>query len=265
MADVFISYKREDRPRVEALNALLLDLELTAWFDAGIEVGAAWEKRIVEEAEAAAAMIVCWSFAATASPWVKREAEIGLRRGVLVPVMLQWCAPVAPFDSIQAADLTRWEGAPDDPELQRVLARIEQLTAKKDIARNARRRGGGQNEELVSLLRSLLVQRARSGEPPFTYREIEAKLREAAAEDHLDMGEFDQHSLWGSLDAIAEQNRSRREPPLGALVVGKNNGLPGRGYFQKNAFLVGGHDDLERAVYDRHLERARAYSWPQDP
>lgn len=265
MADVFISYKREDRPRVEALNALLLDLELTAWFDAGIEVGATWEARIMEEAEAASAMVVCWSFAATASPWVKREAEVGLRRGVLVPVMLQWCAPLPPFDAIQAADLTKWDGAPDDPELQRVLQRIEQLTAKKDIARNARRRGGGQNEELVALLRHLLVQRARAGAATFTYREIETSLREAAALERLDMRDFDQHSLWGALDAIAEQNRSRREPPLGALVVGKNNGLPGRGYFQKHVFLAGGHDDLERAVHERHLERVRASAWPQDP
>jgi hypothetical protein len=265
MADVFISYKREDRARVEALTELLIDLELSVWFDAGIEVGAAWEARIMEEAEAASAMIVCWSFAATASPWVKREADVGLRRGVLVPVMLQWCAPVAPFDAIQAADLTKWDGAPDDPNLQRVLARVEQLTAKKDLARNARRRGGGQNEELVALLRHLLVQRARTGGAPFAYREIEALLREAAVAERLDMHDFDQHSLWGALDAIAEQNRSRREPPLGALVVGKNNGLPGRGYFQKHVFLAGGHDELERAVHDRHLERVRASSWPQDP
>lgn len=265
MADVFISYKREDRPKVETLSALLIDLELTVWFDAGIEVGAAWEARIVDEAEAAAAMLVCWTFAAAASPWVKREAEIGLRRGVLVPAMLQWCVPPAPFDAVQAADLTKWDGTPDDAELQRVLAKLEQLTAKKDLARNARRRGGGQNEDLVALLRHLLVRRARAHQAPFVYREIEALLRETAAAERLDLGDFDQHSLWGALDSIAEQNRSRREPPLGALVVGKNNGLPGRGYFQKHVFLAGGHDDLERAVHARHLERVRAFDWPQDP
>ena len=233
MADVFISYKREDRPRVEALNALLIDLELTAWFDAGIEVGAAWEARIMEEAEAAAAMIVCWTFAATASPWVRREAEIGLRRGVLVPIMLQWCVPTPPFDGVQAADFTQWGGAPDHHEMQRLLTRLEQLTGRKNLARNARLRAGGQHEEMVALLRHLLVQRARTGAPPFTYREAEQSLRLAAEEEGLRLGEFDQHSLWGALDAIADQNRKRREPPLGALVVGQNNGLPGRGYFQK--------------------------------
>jgi hypothetical protein len=43
----------------------------------------------------------------------------------------------------------------------------------------------------------------------------------------LQIGEFDQHSLWGALDAIAEQCRRRREPPLDVLVVSKDTGRPG--------------------------------------
>ncbi len=179
--------------------------------------------------------------------------------------MLQWCAPPAPFNHLQAADLTAWTGAPDHYELQRVLVRLEQLTEKKHLARSARLRAGGQHEAMVALLRAMLVQRARSGADPFTYREAETELRAAAGREGLKLGEFDQHTLWGALDSIAEQNRRRREPPLGALVVGQNNGLPGRGYFQKHVFLAGGHDDLERAVFQRHLERVRASDWPQDP
>lgn len=265
MSDVFISYKREDRPRVEVLNALLCDLDLEPWFDAGIEVGAAWEETVLREAEAAQAMIVCWTFAAVSSHWVKREAEIGLKRGVLVPVMLQPCALVAPFDTLQAADLTDWDGAPDAPAVQKVLSKLEDFTGRKNLARNARLRAGGQHEELVALLRKLLVARARSGDAPFTYLEAERKLRDAAAVEGLRIGEFDQHSLWGALDSIAEQNRKRREPPLGALVVGQNNGLPGRGYFQKHVFLMGVHDELERMVFERHLARVRTWKWLQDP
>ena len=40
MSDVFISYKREDKARVETLYALLLDLDVPVWFDTGIEVEA---------------------------------------------------------------------------------------------------------------------------------------------------------------------------------------------------------------------------------
>ena len=264
MSDVFISYKREDMARVETLTALLTDLGLSVWFDAGIEVGADWERRIYDEIDKSKAMIVCWSFAALSSHWVVREAQIGFDRNILVPVMIQPCALIAPFDTLQAADLTSWDGAPDHVELQKALGRLGQLLGKENLARNARLRAGGQKEALVEMLRSMLIERALSGGPPFTYTQAEAALREAAAAQDLRIGEFDQHSLWGALDAIAEQNRRRREPPLGVLVVNRETGRPGRGYWQKHAFLDGGGDELEKQVFERHLARVRASKWSQD-
>ncbi len=264
MGDVFISYKREDKARVETLYALLLDLDVNVWFDASIDVGAEWERRILEQIDAAQAMIVCWSFAAVSSHWVTREANIGLERNMLVPVMIHPCALVAPFDTLQSADLTQWDGAPDHPEAQKVLGKLGQLIGKKNLARNARLRAGGQKEALVDLLRSMLIERAISGGPPFTYKEAEDALREAAAAEDLRIGEFDQHSLWGALDAISEQNRRRREPPLDVLVVSKDTGRPGRGYWQKHAFLPGDGDELEKLVFERHLSRVRASKWDQD-
>lgn len=264
MSDVFISYKREDKARVETLNALLLDLDIAVWFDAGIEVGGEWERRIHEQIDAARAMIVCWTFAAVSSHWVTREARIGLERNMLAPVMLAPCALLSPFDALQAADLTQWDGAPDHPEMQKVLGKLEQLLGRKNLARNARLRAGGQKEALVDLLRAILIERALSGERPFTYREAEDLLRDAAAAEDLRIGEFDQHSLWGALDAISEQNRRRREPPLDVLVVSKETGRPGRGYWQKHAFLEGNGDALEQALFERHLARVRASSWSQD-
>lgn len=264
MSEVFISYKREDKARVETLYALLLDLDVGVWFDAGIEVGVEWERRIYQQIDAAQAMIVCWTFAAVSSHWVTREALIGLERNILVPVMLAPCALVAPFDTLQAADLTQWDGAPDHPECQKLLGKLEHLLGRKNLARNARLRAGGQKVEMVGLLRSILVDRARSGAVPFTYKEAEAALREAAEAEDIRIGEFDQHSLWGALDAIDEQNRRRREPPLSVLVVSKETGRPGRGYWQKNAFLKGDGDVLEQELFERHLEHVRASGWSQD-
>ncbi|MEZ5995661.1 MAG: toll/interleukin-1 receptor domain-containing protein, partial [Hyphomonadaceae bacterium] len=96
MSEVFISYTREDRARVELLYTLLLDLDVPVWFDAGIEVGAEWERRIFDQIDRARAMIVCWTFAALSSHWVVREAKIGLDRNILAPVMLHPCSLVAP-------------------------------------------------------------------------------------------------------------------------------------------------------------------------
>lgn len=264
MSDVFISYKREDKARVEALYTLLLDLDVPVWFDAGIEVGMEWEQRILEQIGRAKAVIVCWSFAAVSSHWVMREAQIGLERGILVPVTIHPCSLVPPFDAIQSADLTQWDGAPDHAEIQKVLLRLGLLVGKKNIARNARLRGGGQREELVNLLRAMLIDRALTGGAPFHYKEAEEALRAAAEDEGLQLGEFDQHSLWGALDAIAEQNRRRREPPLDVLVVSKDTGRPGRGYWQKHAFLPGDGDDLEKQVFDRHLAAVRASDWSRD-
>lgn len=264
MSEVFISYKREDRARVETLASLLLDLDVPVWFDAGIEVGAEWERRIFDQIDQARAMIVCWTFAAVSSHWVLREARVGLDRNMLVPALLHPCALVPPFDTLQTADLTNWEGAPDAPGFIGLLTSLGRLIGRKNLARNARLRAGGQKEALVDLLRSLLIERARSGAAPLTYKEAEAALTAAAAAEDLRLGEFDQHSLWGALDAIAEQNRRRREPPLGVLVVSKETGRPGRGYWQKHAFLEGGGDDLEQIVFERHLARVRASAWTQD-
>jgi TIR domain len=264
VSDVFISYKREDRARVETLYALLLDLDVSAWFDGGLEVGVEWERRIFEQIDQAQAMIVCWTFAAVSSHWVTREAKIGLERNILVPVMLQPCALVPPFDTLQAADLTDWDGAPDAPQVQKVLGKLEHLLGRKNLARNARLRAGGQKEAMVDLLRRLLVTRATSKLPPYTYKEAEAALRTQAEVEDLRIGEFDQHSLWGALDALAEQNRRRREPPLQVLVVSKDSGRPGRGYWQKHVFLDGEGDELEQMVFSRQLARVRAYKWNQD-
>ncbi len=264
MSNVFISYKREDKTRVETLYALLLDLDVPVWFDTGIEVGQEWERRILEQIDKAQAVIVCWSFAAVSSHWVMREAQIGLDRGILVPVTIHPCSLVSPFDALQSANLTQWDGSPDHPEIQKVLLRLGLLLGKKNLARNARLRGGGQKEALVDLMRSLLVERARSGGAPLTYKEAEDALRAAAAEEDLRIGEFDQHSLWGALDTIAEQCRRRREPPLDVLVVSKDTGRPGRGYWQKHAFLPGDGDDLEKLVFQRHLAAVRASNWSQD-
>lgn len=68
----------------------------------------------------------------------------------LVPVTIHPCSLVAPFDAIQSADLTKWDGLPDDPEVQKILLKLGLLIGKKNLARNAPARGRpeGSNEVL---------------------------------------------------------------------------------------------------------------------
>jgi len=264
LSDVFISYKREDRAAAETLASLLADLNVDPWFDAGIEVSAEWTTRIIEQLARARAILVCWTPTSTHSSWVRKEARVGLERGNLISLKLVDCEIPQQFTHLQAADLRGWRGEADHAGLQGVLTQLDKLLDRRDIARNARLRAGGQAGELVELLRHLLIERARAGAPPITYGEAERAIRVAAVEQGLQLGEFNQISLWGALDAIAEQNRNRREPPLRVLIVSKETGRPGRGYWQKHVFLAGDGDELEQAVFDRQVARVHEYEWPQD-
>jgi TIR domain len=265
MADVFISYKREDSRRVEAMSQALIDLGLSVWFDYSIDVGEDWARRITLELDAASAVIVCWSPEACISSWVLREAAVAAQREAIVPLMLRACTPPSAFSAYQVADLTDWDGSSTDKRFLGLLPKIEQLTGRKHLAREGWQRAGGRDGELVAVLRALLVARARSREAPYTYAEAEKALRKAAAKQNIDMKGFAQPSLWGALDEIADQNRRNREPPLSVLIVNEELGLPGRGYFQKHAFLAGKHDTLEKQVFKRHLSRVRKHDWDRDP
>lgn len=265
MADVFISYKRIDRRRVEQMSQALSDLGLSVWFDYSIDVGEDWARRIRKELDAAKAVVVCWTPEACESDWVKHEASVASQRGIMLPLMLRMCVLPHVYGSLQVADLIDWDGSSTDRRFLALLAPLERLTGRAGLSRQGWQRAGGRDGELVGLLRAMLVARARSRDEPFTYHEAEEELRRLAAERGIDMIDFAQPTLWGALDEVADQNRRNREPPLSVLVVDEDSGMPGRGYFQKHAFLDGTHDTLEFRVFRRHLQRVRKHNWDRDP
>ena len=105
---VFLSYAREDRERVapvvEALKARRLDV---FWDRGSLLPGQRWDDVIAEALDTADVVVVFWSHAAIASESVRVEAEEGLRRGVLLPVLLDDARPPVTFRGVQAADLRR--------------------------------------------------------------------------------------------------------------------------------------------------------------
>ena len=115
MADIFISYKKEDAGRVirmvEALRAEGFDV----WWDHGIKAGSEWDRSIHRELYAARVVIAVWSKASVAAPWVKEEATVGKNRGVLLPAKIDEVDPPLGFMMIQAANLVGWRGERDDP------------------------------------------------------------------------------------------------------------------------------------------------------
>jgi len=114
MADVFISYKKEDAGRVIRLVEALRAEGFSVWWDHGIRAGTEWDRTIRDELEAARIVIAVWSRASVDAPWVKEEAGVGKARGKLVPVKIDDIDPPLGFTLIQAADLVGWSGNRDD-------------------------------------------------------------------------------------------------------------------------------------------------------
>jgi hypothetical protein len=85
MADVFISYKSEDREWAEKLDALIQSAGYTTWWDTSLETGERYNERIDNELRAAKAVIVIWSERSWVSAWVKEEALFARDRDRLLP------------------------------------------------------------------------------------------------------------------------------------------------------------------------------------
>ena len=145
MADLFISYAREDEARVERLARALEERGLSVFWDRQIPAGQTWRSYIGHALSAASCVVVIWSPASIASNWVSEEADEGKRRGILVPVLFDLVEPPIGFRSIQAADLSDWEPGWTSPrfdklldDIRAILQATEGLTAGKGVGETKR-------------------------------------------------------------------------------------------------------------------------------
>lgn len=114
MADIFISYKKEDAGRVVRIVEGLRAEGFSVWWDHGIAPGSQWDQTIQRELDAAKIVVAVWSDQSVHAPWVKEEAGVGKARGALVPVRIDDVEPPLGFGLIQFADLIDWDGDIED-------------------------------------------------------------------------------------------------------------------------------------------------------
>lgn len=131
MADVFVSYKRQDEAPVQLLVTALQGAGLTVWWDREIALDAAWELTIERELTAARVVIVAWSPGAVASDNVRAEARRARHAGKLIQVFLEHCDPPLFFGERQGVNLNGWRGNPEDHRFQAALAGVQALLAGK--------------------------------------------------------------------------------------------------------------------------------------
>ena len=131
MADLFISYKSEDRDRVARLVAALEADGVRVWWDAHLGGGDAWRDTIEEELNAARCVIVVWSNLSTRreGSFVRDEASRAVRRGVYLPVRIDAVDPPLGFGETQALPMIGWKGDRSDPRYAAVLAAARAVIA----------------------------------------------------------------------------------------------------------------------------------------
>ena len=141
MSDVFVSYKAEDRPRVQPLVDALESDGLSVWWDARVGGGDAWRETIAEQLDSAPCVIVVWSKRSTAPEgrFVRDEAARAQRRGSYLPVTIDKVDPPLGFGEVQALPLSGWKGDCSDPRYRAVSECVHSILQREPaVASNAR-------------------------------------------------------------------------------------------------------------------------------
>jgi hypothetical protein len=119
--DIFFSYAREDETRVAPVVAALEACGWSVFWDRRIPAGKTWRSYIGRALDQAQCVVVAWSDHSINSNWVLEEADEGMEREILVPILLDAVRPPRGFRGIQAADLSDWSSERPSPAFDSFL------------------------------------------------------------------------------------------------------------------------------------------------
>jgi uncharacterized membrane protein YhaH (DUF805 family) len=136
MADVFVSYAREDRARAELMARNLEAAGYDVFWDNEIPPGQTWADYTEAKLGESKVTLVLWTAASVASQWVREEARMARDKGKLIPVLLDGTPPPFGFGEVQGADLSQWRGEQTNAAWARVLSAINAATGGPSLAPN---------------------------------------------------------------------------------------------------------------------------------
>ncbi len=131
MPDIFLSYNREDQPRAKAFADAFQAQGFDVWWDATLRSGEAYDQVTEKALREAKAVVVLWSKKSVESRWVRAEATLADRNKTLVPCMIEACERPIMFELTQTAELSHWQGQPDDRVWAAFLADVKRFVAKE--------------------------------------------------------------------------------------------------------------------------------------
>ena len=141
MADVFVSYARTDEAMAESVANALRAEGFAVWRDDELPAHRAYADVIEERLKSAKAVVALWSAEAARSQWVRAEADSARTAGILVQAALDGTIPPLPFNQIQCADLSGWDGSSETPGWRKLKDSLRVLVgpAKESGAERPRR------------------------------------------------------------------------------------------------------------------------------
>ncbi len=140
MSDVFVSYARQDEPQAKRVADALRSLGYEVWRDDELPAHRAYADVIEERLKSAKAVVVLWSVEAARSQWVRAEADAARAVGTLVQALIDGHIPPMPFNQIQCADLSGWQGETDSPGWHKLVASVAALAGSRQAEEGPARR-----------------------------------------------------------------------------------------------------------------------------
>src|SRR5690348_9980721 len=131
MSDIFVSYKAEDRRRVEPLVRALEADGFSVWWDTQIAAGTEWREDIQQHLDSARCVLVVWSRRSVGREgrFVRDEASHAQRRGTYLPIRIDQVEPPLGFGELHAIPLHGWKGKRNSPAYQSLIRAIRAVMA----------------------------------------------------------------------------------------------------------------------------------------
>ena len=131
MADIFLSYSREDQATARRFAAALEQEGFSVWWDQTLHSGDPYDRVTEQALKDARATVVLWSPHSVESRWVRAEATIADRHRKLLPVMIAECERPLMFELTQAAALSHWRGDRSDPQWRLFIDDVRRFVGRE--------------------------------------------------------------------------------------------------------------------------------------